>query len=169
MRLAFRTAGAALVTLVTLAVLVVGMLIGEFVTMLLDQPGQLICPDGGDEIWARPSAISYTPMILVGVGAVALGWLILRFVFRRFDVFRPSLSAWLLAGLSAGGVTLNWAVSDYLSYWHYPDHYRCGYSYGGLHLPSATGPALVGAFAVAFVAVFAASVVVNRRRLGEAT
>jgi hypothetical protein len=69
------------------------------------------CPDGGDDIWTRPSLAAY------------LVW------------------------------------SDYLSHWGEPARFRCGDSFSGRNMPGWATPTLLAAFAVAFAAAVAVSVI----------
>jgi hypothetical protein len=168
-RLTLRTAGGAALTLAGLAVLLVVALIGESVMLFVGQGNGLICPDGGDEIWSRPGVGAHIPMILVGIGAILLGRFMLLRLFRRFGIVRPSISSWLLAALSVGSISVYVAVDDYLTYWNYPDRYRCGYSYPAEHVPGVVEPVLVGAFVIAFLAVFVATIVSSHHQLSGAS
>jgi hypothetical protein len=125
--------------------------------------GGLICPDGGDEIWTRPGVGTYAIWLLAGAAITGTLWLCLRTLYRRLGVWRPRLAAALVAGSSAGSLTLFFIAYDVANYWNTPDRYRCGESFDGTSLPAALGPALIALFVVALGAVFAAPAIARLR------
>jgi hypothetical protein len=114
------------------------------VAAFLHEGGIRICPDGGDEIWSRPSIGSYAPeVIIAGVGVALL-----------FAVLRGAMATGWAAALalaSVGSLIGYLAIDEYLGNTGLPDHYRCGDSYPGAGMPRYVAPALI----VVYVLVFA--------------
>jgi hypothetical protein len=69
--------GTGFILIVTVGVCAVAA-IAWAVAAFLHEGGIRICPDGGDEIWSRPSFGSYAPEAIIGLAAVGLLFTVLR-------------------------------------------------------------------------------------------